>query len=246
MPDGEGLKFLYRISHDFQDIVFAQRLDRFRRMKENGKIVHKKGTKNEAQEYFEYLGDGLYRELRYLLFSADDNIEDIKIALSDTIINYAFLEDIIRDICPKILEPIDEDVQKEIEENELQSIMRANITDLIYIIKQKINGNMTIREIRDMAEIHEFQGSLKSGTIFDYDIQKTFNSFTQRLEHRKIFHLLNRKELESGRFSVVHIIEKAYNPITQRMEELPVIHYLDTNRTHIKRTSKKKSKNRDK
>jgi hypothetical protein len=58
--------------------------------------------------------------------------------------------------------------------------------------------------------------------------------------------LLNRKELESGRFSVVHIIEKAYNPITQRMEELPVIHYLDTNRTHIKRTSKKKSKNRDK
>ena len=161
------------------------------------KVVHKKGTKNEAQEYFEYLGDGLYRELRYLLFSADDNIEDIKIALSDTIINYAFLEDIIRDICPKILEPIDEDVQKEIEENELQSIMRANITDLIYIIKQEVNGNMTLREIRDMAEIHEFQASLKSGTIFDYDIQKTFNSFTQRLEHRKIFHLLNRKELQS-------------------------------------------------
>ena len=133
------------------------------------------------------------------------------------------MEDIIRDICPKILEPIDDDVQNELEEIGLQSKMKANMTDLIYIIKQKVNGKMIIRELRNSSEIREFRTSLKMGTTFDYDSQKTFNPITQRFEHQEIFRLLNQKELKSGKFTNVHVIQRAYNPITQRMEEVPVV-----------------------
>jgi hypothetical protein len=106
-------------------------------MKKNGKMVFKKGTKNEAEQYFEFLRDGLYRELKYIPFSTgEDNIEDVKIVLRDSILKYAFLEDIIREICPKILEPIDEDIQQEMEEIQAQSKLKDNMTDLIYVIKQ--------------------------------------------------------------------------------------------------------------
>jgi DNA-binding HxlR family transcriptional regulator len=241
MPDSDDLKLLYKISDEFQEIVFTQKLERYRNMKKSGKISYKKRIKNEAEEYFEFLKEGFYRELRYLPFSADDTIEDVKVTLKDTIINYAFLEDIIRDICPKILEPIDDEVQKEMEEVEFQSKIGAHMTDLIYIIKQKVNGRMTIRELRDSSEIREFQTRLKIGTAFYYDSQETFNSITHRIEHRKIYHLLNQKELESGKFTNVHIIQRVYNPITQKMEELPVIHILDTNENR-RTTKNKKSK----
>jgi hypothetical protein len=82
------------------------------------------------------------------------------------------------------------------------------------------------------------------GTIYHYDIHKTFNSIAQRFEHREIFHVLEQKEIESGKFSSVHVIERVYNPITRRVEEQPVIHILDINKSHTNRTKRKGKKSR--
>ncbi|MGH9982339.1 MAG: hypothetical protein ACRD8W_00090 [Nitrososphaeraceae archaeon] len=131
--------------------------------------------------------------------------------------------------------------KKEIEQ--FQAKLRSKTARVVYVVKQKIKGKMMSREIRAESEIHEFEASLKSGTTYYYNTQETFNPSTQEIEYREIFHLLNKKEIESGKFSAVHVIQNMYNPTTRRVEELPVLTFLDTNKTHT--TKKKSKKSRD-
>jgi hypothetical protein len=131
--------------------------------------------------------------------------------------------------------------RKQVEQ--FQAKLRSKTRIVVYVVKQKINDKLICREIRDESEIHKFEASLKSGITFHYHVQEIFNPSTQKIEDKKIFYLLNQKEIDSGKFSEVQVIEKVYNPMTRRVEYQPVTHFLEGNKSHTTNGKFKTSRN---
>jgi hypothetical protein len=217
-----------RLLEEYKDDPFFDRaLKKFRetRRRETTELSQKKKVQ-EVKDFYNILRSMEYEYLNYLPNQPgyEGGFEEIKAEFSDTISRYSFLVDLMKDVCPRILEPLDEESQQIMEENELQARTRARMTELIYVVKVRRNRKMISTEIKDPAEINKFIELLKQNKVlYHYDESKIYNEITQKLEERHIFTLLDKELLRRRKFRVFHRFTKTYNPATHKVEEVPVL-----------------------
>jgi hypothetical protein len=98
----------YGISH------WDLRLERYKQQRR--KPTNKKENKWDIDKYRQYLRNDLQRLLDTLPINFGENgIHEIRIAYAKIIQKYSFLQDILKMICPNVMKPITQEMEKEVE-----------------------------------------------------------------------------------------------------------------------------------
>ena len=83
--------------------------------------TNKKENKLDIDKYRQYLRDDLERLIDTLPVNPDhEGIHEIRITYAKTIQEYSFLRDVVKMICPNVMKPITQEMEKEVEEYELR------------------------------------------------------------------------------------------------------------------------------
>jgi DNA-binding PadR family transcriptional regulator len=95
------------------------RLERYKQQRR--KPTNKKENKWDIDKYRQYLRNDLQRLLDTLPINFGENgIHEIRIAYAKTIQKYSFLRDVVKMICPNVMKPITQEMEKEVGEYELR------------------------------------------------------------------------------------------------------------------------------
>jgi hypothetical protein len=90
------------------------RLDKYKEKRKEP--ISKKENKLDKDQYRKYLKDDLERLIdRSPVNPNYEGIHEIRIAYSRTIREYSFLRDVLKMICPNVMKPIPQDMEKEVE-----------------------------------------------------------------------------------------------------------------------------------
>ena len=96
------------------------RLDMYKDQRKGKEPTNKKENKLDIKEYRKYLRTDLERLLDTLPLNPNkEGIHEIRIAYAKTIQKYSFLRDVLKMICPNVMKPITQEMEKEIESYDL-------------------------------------------------------------------------------------------------------------------------------
>jgi hypothetical protein len=117
--------------------IFSRALERLEIRRGQSNIVSKKDKIKQVREFYQILKTIEYEYLKSLPYDIHGNIlEDVKMEFENTISRYSFLDDIVKDICPQILDQPDYELQEKIINDEVEKqkgfVKFANELEIIY------------------------------------------------------------------------------------------------------------------
>jgi hypothetical protein len=153
-------------------LAIDSELDDFKeKVRGNKKLVTDEERKDDLYKFVKFRKEKLYNHLKYLPANYEyEGIDDLKMDYSDTLRKYLFFQPVLKEICPKAFEAIDESESKVEEQN------------ISPIEKKRKSSTVTRKKIARGTDNKHSPSKSKKIVKIPYELMKVYNRQNNTVE----------------------------------------------------------------